>query len=259
MKKLKLVVMLAVMFIATMGMSMYMQGCSKETGTPNLPERITGPAIEDNGNDITNLVFSDEANPYGAISSDSLNKLGQIAALTEVGKGVSQKALGWQLYISVPFYSQKDPAWSGQLLGYNTSSAYTLGSHGCAVSCLAMLYTKWGYGASPSTINNWTFGGKAHYAFISGDGNLRFPQCLEYPGYICRPYQYISYNDIYLQVQRGRPVIIEIAYGSGSHFMIIFGFDGSRYWVKDPLRGYGSPDTPLYGSVRSARLWGYTK
>jgi len=49
-KKLKLVVMLAVMFIATMGMSIYMQGCSKETGTPNLPERITGPANTDEGN-----------------------------------------------------------------------------------------------------------------------------------------------------------------------------------------------------------------
>ncbi len=206
-----------------------------------------------------NPFTSDDQSNTETISADSVNVLGRAAMLSEKGDSRMQTAAGWQLYVSVPYFSQVDPAWSGQRLGYNTSYAYTLGSHGCAVTCLAMLYGKWGYGASPSTINNWAHAGKSHYAFVAGDGNIRFPQCLEYPGYICRSYQNISYNDIYPQLQKGRPVIVEIAYGSGSHFMVIFGFDGTRYWVKDPLRTSSSPDTPLYGSVRSVRLWGYTK
>lgn len=59
MKTLKLFLALALMIIAAMGCLMYMQGCSNNDGTPNLPV-ITEPAIEDNGNDNTNLVFDDE-------------------------------------------------------------------------------------------------------------------------------------------------------------------------------------------------------
>lgn len=123
-----------------------------------------------------------------------------------------------------------------------------------------MLYAKWGYfEMNPPGLNDWKVGNEAHYAFSSsGCGDLiRLPQALEYPA-LCRNVRYIGVNDIWNELAAGHPVIVRTT-TCGSHFMVIFGHDGTRYWVKDPLKT-GNGECVLYGYAHSDgpyRVYGY--
>ncbi len=188
---------------------------------------------------------------FVGISADSVNALGRAAMLAEGGKSIqTDVSLGWQLYVSVPFYSQRDPHWQYDRLGW--SSLY-IRDYGCHLSCVAMHYAKWGYGhLNPHNLNNW---GKSHDAF-SGPNVIPY-KIVDYAKN--RNVRYISANQIYSELAAGHPVIVRTTYG-GSHFMIIFAFDGRRYWVKDPLRDWRHQDQPLYGNAhwdRPFRVYGY--
>ncbi len=194
------------------------------------------------------------------LTVDSVNALGRISASATSIKGQSLVSpAGWQLYVSIPFYSQNDPAWSGDILGYGKCGS-KVGPYGCHLSCIAMHYAKWGYsGMNPKELNKWSYAGESHYAFSSsGCGDLIVAyKALQYPS-VCRNVREISPGQIYSELRQGHPVVVEIPYGNGSHFMVIFAFDGSRYWVKDPLRDWQHQDQPLYGSrIISVRVYGY--
>lgn len=182
-------------------------------------------------------------------SADDANDAGRKAA-SEYGNPD-----GWQLYISLPtFYSQNDPNWSRYPLGWDRTGQ-TLGSHGCHVTCIAMLYAYWGYGnMNPPVTNAW---GRWNNGFVAGTGNAIAANLIDYPN-VNRPVRYISANDIYREVQQGHPVIVHTNQYSGSHFVLIFAFDGARYCVKDPVKDWRNQDQPLGGSQHfSYRVYGY--
>lgn len=218
-------------------------------------------------------IFAIVGYPEGTlIDAETVNESGQEQA-AESGFDSGGGAIdGWQLYVDIPrFYSQGDPNWSSKGLGYNYCGNSTIGRYGCHLTCVSMLYGKWGYPEmNPPGLNNWSFLGQSHYAFVNykntkdsdhgGCGDFINPsQALQYPN-ICRPWSTISTNDIYGQLQRGRPVIANTdQYGFGNHFVVIFAFDGAKYWVKDPVKDWVNQDQPLSGNVKSVRLYGYFK
>ena len=70
-----------------------------------------------------------------------------LIAIATLGLNASASAQ----HYNVVNYSQRDGRWAWEKLGFSTR--YTIGSDGCLVSSLAMLYTSWGYGYNPSTLN----------------------------------------------------------------------------------------------------------
>lgn len=211
-----------------------------------------------------NVENVDEIGQWEAIDADSINAIGLAAFQRDVAKGPAlSTALGYQLYVPMPtFYSQLDSRWSGKGLGFNYDGRSTIARYGCHLSCVAMLYRKWGYSQiTPASLNDWSINSRAHYAFsTAANGDLIRPvEAMQY-GSMSRNVQTISYDQIYTALQRGYPVVIEIAYGGGSHFMVIFAFDGAtgRYKVLDPLRTDGGVcDLYTNGRVKSVRLYGY--
>lgn len=175
--------------------------------------------------------------------------------------GLSTEA--WYLYVSVPFYSQNDTRWSGNGLGFNACGNSTIGRYGCHLCCVAMLYAKWGYSQmNPPGLNDWSQWGRAHYAFTAPDvrnGNcgdyIRLPQSLEYPG-LCRPWRYTDANHIWPELAAGHPVIARTSQYNPAHFVVIFGHNGQRYYVKDPVKNAANQDQPLT-SANQFRVYGY--
>ncbi|MFA5051995.1 MAG: C39 family peptidase [Patescibacteria group bacterium] len=191
------------------------------------------------------------------ISADSVNALGRVAMMDDMGRGPVKAAAGWQLYVPVPFYSQRDPHWSSKPLGFGGCGT-TIGSAGCFLTSIAMCYAKMGYSAAnPPALNDWSYGGRAHYAFYDGGcGNMiRLPQALQYPGMSRNCHYWFGADQIYSYLQRGIPVIARI--NGGAHYVVIFAFDGNRYWVKDPWNDWTNQDRPFYGSFDGGLAFGF--
>ncbi|MBU0612949.1 C39 family peptidase [Patescibacteria group bacterium] len=216
----------------------------------------------------TDEVVVDQPGDDGFLTAEQINAIGQKQHEEFLANGgvlpQHDGEKSWQVYVHVPFYSQKDYHWSGVGLGFNYDGRSTIGRYGCHLCCVSMLYAKWGYGSetNPPNLNAWKKRSRDHYAFsTSANGDLIRPtQALEYP-YNCRPWYTISSSQIYGELRRGRPVIVRTTYG-GSHFMVIFAFDGQRFWVKDPLKDGNHQSVPLYGDAhpkKPFRVYGYSR
>ncbi|PIY95682.1 MAG: hypothetical protein COY66_06155 [Candidatus Kerfeldbacteria bacterium CG_4_10_14_0_8_um_filter_42_10] len=188
-------------------------------------------------------------------SAEEINEIGRQQAEKE---GLTRN-LDWVLYVEVPFYSQNDPNWSSNHLGY--SSYWTIGNSGCHLCCVSMLYAKWGYcppnqcpSMYPPGLNNWAYAGCAHYAFQNGTAFIRLPQAIQYGA--CRPWGWITNNQIWGHLQAGHPVIAHTWQYDDNHYVVIFAHDGSRYWVKDPVKNAANQNQWL-GDVLDRRVYGY--
>lgn len=187
-------------------------------------------------------------------SVEELNALGREEMLRQ---GSEPTLDGWQIYVEVPFYSQQDPHWGWYGLGFAKCSDSYIWRYGCHLTCISMLYAKWGFPEMyPLGLNNWSVPNRAHNAFSTDKcGDLiRLPEALQYGA--CRPWRNLNASEVYGQLQNGRPVIANTDWG-GNHFVVIFGFDGSRYWVKDPWQNGTNQNQPLTGNIKSYRLYGY--
>ncbi len=203
---------------------------------------------------VTEVVNHD--NESNLLSADNINVLGQKAHeewLSQGGKNkLSLKATGMCIQLSVPFYSQRDNNWKNTILGHSKTS--TIGDYGCHLTCVSMLYAKWGYSnMNPTQLNNWAKSNNGFYGDL-----LRAENAVDYGRN--RNVRNISGSQIYGELRAGHPVVVRTTSG-GSHFMIIYGFDGYRFWVKDPwVSDWRYQNKPLYGNAHSDkpfRVYGY--
>lgn len=183
------------------------------------------------------------------IASDSLEKLAQHWRSQNKTSGQLAKSFSSCWYVSVPFYSQVDGFWAGDKLGW---SSLTIRQAGCHVACVAMLYAKWGYyNMNPREVNNYA---KSHNGFNGAD--LIPGNAITYPG-LCRNVRWLNFNGVLTELSRGHPVICHCSM-YGGHFVVIFGWDGYRFWFKDSMRDWRYQDQPLSGySIYSYRSYGY--
>ncbi len=167
---------------------------------------------------------------------------------------VGGKDIAPGLLISVPLFLQHDPRWAEDQLGSTSSS---MGSEGCAVCAVAMLFRHYGIETDPSTLNaylsknggyterGWIVWGKA--AEFTG-GQARFV-------YAGRP----THQLIDQHLVEGNPVIVKILIGGViPHWVLVVGKEGREYLINDPLsRGASSPGKLSdYGSpIHSLRVY----
>lgn len=233
--------------LALAALAVLAAGCldHETVSKPESPSTTTEPPIR----------WQFDADDLGAdlgVPADSVN------AIARAQHAAAGKNPGWQLYVPIQFFSQNDPAWRNHTLGYNYCGDSTIGRYGCLLACICMVLRKLGVAVNPHILNDWAAFGYSHYAFSrSGCGDLiDNAHAISYPNQ-CRPWRVLSYDEIYTQLARGRPVVAKIRTELGNHFVVIYAFDGARYWVLDPYRTTGY-ERPLYGTFLQARLYGYT-
>ena len=133
-------------------------------------------------------------------------------------------------------FSQTDPQWKNQLLGYDQTA--TIGGYGCLLTSFAMCATYYGAeNVTPVSLNNdmKAVGGfQAGTAFIMGGliGSVVSGMSVDYR-------KGAPLAEIDAALAQGWPVIVEIdgspQAGLQTHYMVAYGKDSSDYLIYDPF------------------------
>lgn len=127
--------------------------------------------------------------------------------------------------LDVPYFSQRNPQWSGMSLG---DSGYSIGAFGCLISSYAMVASYFNNYNTPADIDNKsTFDSEGNFMYFNQDmgklNNYRYRQS-------------VNLAEIDSQLQRGNPVIVGISFpGVPQHWIVLTG--GTRaggYSWNDP-------------------------
>lgn len=177
------------------------------------------------------------------------NAIAQLAQLRNFSKNKGATCLpsspgggegGW-------FYSQRDPLWCNQFMGYSPD---TIGEVGCYISSIAMVWKKYGFDMTPSKYAS----NPSHFVGATAWGTS--PETP--PGFSSQ--QYSGYNRGILDgaLAAGHPVIVQISMKSisGMHFIVLKSGANGSYKINDPWYGSDLNFTDYYStsSIMSLRL-----
>lgn len=144
------------------------------------------------------------------------------------------------------FYSQRDPRWCKQTMGYSSD---TIGAVGCYISSIAMTFKKLGHDISPSA-----------YAAIPSNFqyNSAYASNPDPPsGYVYKKVSYSS-STVDSELKAGRYVIAQMYMKSiyGMHFVVIISGSNGNYKIHDPWFGADQDLNTRYStsSIMSLRL-----
>jgi hypothetical protein len=142
--------------------------------------------------------------------------------------------------MTVKQFSQTDPQWKNNLLGFDKTS--TIGGFGCLLTSMTMCATHYGaMDLTPALLNDKmkAIGGfQAGTAFIVGwlIGNVIPGMGLDYRACSGSP---APLSEIDANIAQGRPVIIEVDWspqsGVQTHYMVAYAKEGNDYLVYDPF------------------------
>ena len=163
----------------------------------------------------------------------------------EVSKGIPKTADAAALPAEVPYYSQCDSRWGSKVLG--TCSQYTICQQGCAISSTAMVFKYFGIDTDPLGMNNWL---KSNNGYAAGclinwstAANMA-PDKLTWVAWV----NGADWARLRYELDSGYPVILEVPFSNGQHFVVATGYYGDTYYINDP---YYSSRTTLasYGNT----------
>lgn len=131
----------------------------------------------------------------------------------------------------VPYFSQCDSAWGKDILG--TCSQYNICQQGCAISSVAMVFKYFGINTNPGSINQWlkANGGYAAGCLInwSTAANLS-PANLTFIARVTTQ----DWARLRYEISSGYPVILEVPFPNGQHFVVATGYSGDTVFINDP-------------------------
>ncbi len=133
-------------------------------------------------------------------------------------------------------YSQQDPAWKNNLIANGPD---TIGYVGCALTCVAMYSSGWGYTETPATLNLKlrSHGGYVNEAIVWGAITQFHPQIRSTGLTLCMTID-APLAQIDASVAAGQPVIVEVDYspaaGLQTHWLLVYGKQGGDYLIQDP-------------------------
>jgi len=145
--------------------------------------------------------------------------------------------------LPVPSFRQGDEKWHDDPIG-GVEENGTLGSVGCAVAAVAMVFQSYGINTDPQQLN-WFLTDVGGY---TEEGWLYWERAAWLsPDRVRHVYEDLpSYYLIDSNLARGNPVIVRIRFPSGvTHFVVIAGKDGFDYLIRDPGAGASKGYYPL--------------
>ncbi len=133
-------------------------------------------------------------------------------------------------------YSQQDPQWKGDKIGGGPD---TIGYIGCALTCVAMYASGWGFTETPRTLNKklTAIGGYVNEAIVWSAVSKIYPQIKSNGLTICTNTN-APISQINNSIQSGQPVIVEVdhspAAGLQTHWVLLYAVQGNDYLMLDP-------------------------
>jgi len=137
------------------------------------------------------------------------------------------------------YYSQQDPQWKGDKLGFGKQDSDTIGYIGCALTSVAMMLSGHGYTETPKTLNK-----KLQSIDGFAGAGIRWYQVSQlYPQ--IRINSIIKCNDtaapltqIDAALAAGQPAIVQVdstpAPGVLTHYVVLYARKGNDYLMLDP-------------------------
>jgi hypothetical protein len=142
--------------------------------------------------------------------------------------------------LDVPGYRQNDVRWGRDRLG---GSDGTLGSEGCAVSSVAMVFGYYGLDTDPKRLHEYLTrtGGYTKQGWIYWERAAELS-----PRRVRHVYEDLpSYRLVDWNLLCGNPVIVRVRLRGGTHFVVIAGKKGRDYLIRDPGAGASKGLYPL--------------
>jgi hypothetical protein len=161
-----------------------------------------------------------------------------------------------RLELPVPSFRQGDERWSDDPLG-GVEDNGTVGSAGCAVAAIAMVFKSYGIDTDPQQLN-WfltNVGGYTEQGWVYWERAAWWS-----PNQVRHIYEDLpSYQLIDSNLDRGNPVIVRVRLRGGiTHFVVIGGKDGFDYLIRDPgggaAKGY-YPLRELHSDIEALRFY----
>lgn len=160
--------------------------------------------------------------------------------------------------LKVPkLYSQRDPQWAPELLGYNTNPAYSIGGYGCLITSFGMYIDQ-----TPHEVNEVL---KANGGYVAGGGYIIWSKCTVLG--LKQDYQSPVYKDVPVTPQgltkmrglldEGKPLITHIDFDprdpdDDQHWLLVYGYDDNDvFYARDPWTGT-EINLDVYGGVKRA-------
>ncbi len=134
-------------------------------------------------------------------------------------------------------YSQQDPQWKNNTIGGGPD---TIGYIGCALTCVAMYSSGWGFTETPGTLNKklTSNGGYVDEAIVWGAISKFYPQIKSTGLTICKTNTDAPLSQIDASMAAGQPVIVEVdfspAAGLQTHWVVLYAKQGNDYLMLDP-------------------------
>jgi hypothetical protein len=179
------------------------------------------------------IIFEDNSqipNKFYAVNVEDKN----IRELRTAFQPVNNKSiLGVE---DIPLHSQRDPDWSKDILGSCTNE--TIGSAGCAVSAVSMLFNSYGVDIDPQKLNNWLKENQ-NQGYFGCD--IRWNIAANYSDGIKLVGAYFgetSTDRVDYELNRGNSVIVgfdKVEFTNLPHWVLIIGKDkDGEYIIRDP-------------------------
>ncbi len=149
------------------------------------------------------------------------------------------------------FYSQRDSRWCGSSIGYSSDS---VGSVGCLITSVAMIWKKYGFDVSPLTIASNTNNFWLRTAYMNDP--VPTPPGFNYSRYDRRDLDLID-----RELAAGRPVIVRISVSFnsvGTHFIVLKSGSGGNYVMNDPLYQADMPFDSKYSTSQITSVRTFT-
>jgi hypothetical protein len=134
-------------------------------------------------------------------------------------------------------YSQQDPQWKNNTIGGGPD---TIGYIGCALTCVAMYSSGWGFTETPATLNKklTANGGYVDEAIVWGAISKFYPKIKSTGLTICKTNTDAPISQIDAYMAAGQPVIVEVDFspsaGLQTHWVVLYAKQGNDYLMLDP-------------------------
>lgn len=158
--------------------------------------------------------------------------------------------------LPVPSFRQGDDKWCDDAIG-GVEANGTVGSVGCAIASIAMIFQSYGIDTDPQQLN-WFLTKVGGY---TDEGWVYWERAAWWaPDRVQHVYEDLpSYQLIDSNLAKGNPVIVRVRLSNGiTHFVVIAGKDGFDYLVRDPgagaVKGY-YPLRELHSQIEALRFY----
>ena len=139
------------------------------------------------------------------------------------------------------YYSQQDPKWKDEKLGFGTGPQDTIGYIGCALTSVSMMLSGHGHSETPDTLNQKlkAINGFAGTGIRWGAVSQLYPQVkLTNNPFVSFQNSSAPLDQIDAELAKGQPVIVQVDYsnapGLQSHYVMLIARKGNDYLMLDP-------------------------